>query len=452
MSGFKPFAWEGIKVHSSGLRYNVRLEDYVLRGESGGEEAVMFTWSYTMEKGDPSRPVIFAYNGGPGSPSAWLHMGLLGPKLVEIPGYPSFSEGWRIRDNEEFLLDQCDLVLVDPAGTGWAGLLDQEAAGEYYSVAGDGRAFARLIAGWLKDRGREKSPVYILGESYGTIRSLALADALPETIDLRGIIHIGVSFNVGAKGAMYVEPNVRRLGANAAACRYHYHQDVEEEKFIKDAMEFACGDYARALLLGSRLDRKEYEEVLGRLAYYTGLDPDMLRRNHLRFSEQNFMLGLGPGSLLSMCDSRLTHVFKSGEHSTKYDLKYDPFMEGAADIFEEALLQYAGSELAVPEGRRREASSVDIAERWDYAGYKKDTLALPEELMKVRPRLQMLFVSGRYDLSSTFDFVDWYLSHYDLDPERTDRLVLPSGHASYVGAGMAEELSRRIRKFVCSSR
>ena len=146
MSGFKPFAWEGIKVHSSGLRYNVRLEDYVLRGESGGEEAVMFTWSYTMEKGDPSRPVIFAYNGGPGSPSAWLHMGLLGPKLVEIPGYPSFSEGWRIRDNEEFLLDQCDLVLVDPAGTGWAGLLDQKAAGEYYSVAGDGRAFARLIA------------------------------------------------------------------------------------------------------------------------------------------------------------------------------------------------------------------------------------------------------------------------------------------------------------------
>lgn len=448
MSEFRPFEWEGVKTAPSGLKYTVRLQDCVLRGDGGAEEASMFTWSYTLCGGGSARPVMFAYNGGPGSPSNWLHMGLLGPKLAELTGYPEASGGWTVRENPEFLLDACDIVLVDPAGTGWARLLDKDAAGKYYSVAGDAAAFAELITRWLEDNGRTGSPVYILGESYGTIRNLALADALPGSVNLRGIVHIGVSFNVGARGAMYVEPNVRRLGANAAACRWHYHREMDEAEFVKSAMDFAYGDYARALLLGSRLDRSERESVLDRLSYFTGLSREMLDRNGLRFSEPEFMLGLVPGAMLSMYDSRLTHVFAPGEDGSKYDFKYDPFMERASNVFDTALAQYAASELAAPEGRESLSSSTDIALRWDYASYQKDTLALPAELMKARPELRMLFVSGRYDLSSTFDFVDWYLSHYDLDSARTDRLVLPSGHASYVGAGMAEALSRRIREFI----
>ena len=329
-----------------------------------------------------------------------------------------------------------------------ARLLDENAAGKYYSVAGDAAAFAELITRWLEDNGRTGSLVYILGESYGTIRNLALADALPDSVNLRGIVHIGVSFNVGARGAMYVEPNVRRLGANAAACHWHYHREMDETEFVKSAMDFAYGEYARALLLGSRLDSSERERVLDRLSYFTGLSREMLDRNGLRFSEPEFMLGLVPGAMLSMYDSRLTHVFAPGEDGSKYDFKYDPFMERASNVFDTALARYAESELAAPEGRESLSSSTDIALRWDYASYQKDTLTLPAELMKARPELRMLFVSGRYDLSSTFDFVDWYLSHYDLDPARTDRLALPSGHASYVGAGMAEALSHRIREFI----
>ena len=448
MSHFTPFDWEARKSNSTGLKYTVRLHDYVICGDSGAEEATMFTWSYTSANDNMARPVMFAYNGGPGSPSNWLHMGLLGPKLVELTGYPESSGGWTVRENPEFLLDACDIVLVDPAGTGWARLLDENAAGKYYSVAGDAAAFAELITRWLEDNGRTGSLVYILGESYGTIRNLALADALPDSVNLRGIVHIGVSFNVGARGAMYVEPNVRRLGANAAACHWHYHREMDETEFVKSAMDFAYGEYARALLLGSRLDSSERERVLDRLSYFTGLSREMLDRNGLRFSEPEFMLGLVPGAMLSMYDSRLTHVFAPGEDGSKYDFKYDPFMERASNVFDTALARYAESELAAPEGRESLSSSTDIALRWDYASYQKDTLTLPAELMKARPELRMLFVSGRYDLSSTFDFVDWYLSHYDLDPARTDRLALPSGHASYVGAGMVEALSHRIREFI----
>ena len=448
MSGFVPFAWEDVKTTPSGLRYTVKLQDYILRGESGADEATMFTYSYTLDGADSSRPVLFAYNGGPGSASTWLHMGLLGPKLAALPGFPDDGGSWELRSNGEFLLDRCDIVLVDPVGTGWARLLDKDAAGKYYSVAGDAHAFSMLIEEWLLQRRREDSPVYLLGESYGTIRNLVLADALPENINLRGIVHIGVSFNVGARGTMYIEPNVRRLGTNAAACRWRYHPELDEAEFVKEAMEFAYSDYLHALALGKRMDKAEREGVLDRLAYFTGMDRAFLDEHNLRFSEQDFMLGLVPGAMLSMYDSRLTHVFAPGEDGSKYDFKYDPFMERVANVYDLALERYISDELASPPGRALASDTSQIALNWDYASYAKDTLCLPEELMRERAELRMMFVSGRYDLSSTFDFVDWYLSQYDLDPARTERLVLPSGHAAYVGEGMAEVLSRRIRAFI----
>lgn len=454
MYDFKPFQWECEKTMSaSNLRYRIRLEDHVLTDASGSPEATMFTFSYLQKKGGQDRPVLFAYNGGPGAASAWVHMGLLGPKLVDLPGYPeaAATQAWTLRENSEFLLDACDLVLIDPAGTGWTTLLTESAAEKYYSVSGDAKVFSDLICSWLRTNGRTASPVYLLGESYGTIRNLAVADALPDWVSLQGIIHIGVSFNVGAHSQTYVEPNVRRLGANAAACWYHYHRNdgTTQEKFIRDAMDFAYTDYARALLLGNRLKETERAAVLDRLAYFTGLSADLLKKNGLRFSEQEFLLGLVPGSLISMYDSRLTHRFSEQEDSGRYDVTLDPFLTGVGDVYARAMQDYICKELTAPENRDYLDQSLKISLRWDYAGYEKDTLQLPAKLMEARPELKMLFISGLYDLSSTFDFVVWYLSRYGLDPSRVQRLVLPSGHATYVGEGMAEQLNRSIRAFLC---
>ena len=225
-------------------------------------------------------------------------MGLLGPRLVKFPGYPELE--WpaktRLEDNAEWLLDCCDIVLADPPGAGWARLLDEDAAGEYYSVGGDARAFARFIGAWLRENGREASPVYLLGESYGTIRSVALADCLPEDVRLAGIISVGTSLNVGSRGTLYVEPNVRRLGANAACCWFHHHRgELPLEDFVREAMDFAYGAYARALLLGNRLPEAEREDALDKLAYFTGVDRGFLAENRLRFGEPDFLLRCCPG-------------------------------------------------------------------------------------------------------------------------------------------------------------
>ncbi len=117
MKVFEKYSWEEEKtVSKDGLRYLVRLQDYVLKNPQGKEEAVMFSFSYLRIPQDSSRPVMFAYNGGPGAASSWVHMGLLGPKQISFPNYPNLTQPvkYQIQENEEFLLDQCDLVLMDP--------------------------------------------------------------------------------------------------------------------------------------------------------------------------------------------------------------------------------------------------------------------------------------------------------------------------------------------------
>ena len=462
MENFRIFRWETEKCRpGAGLNYKIRLSDYVLNGENGKPEASIFSFSYLKMPEDAGRPVVFAYNGGPGSNSGWLHMGLLGPKQVKIPGYPEVDRPARfeLTDNREFLLDTCDLVLIDPTGTGWARLLEEKAGAEYYSTAGDARAVSRFITDWLEENGRTGVPVYLIGESYGTLRNLAVADVLPECVNLRGIVHIGTSFNVGARGAMYVEPNVRRLGANACTCWYHHHrEECTREEFAAQAMELAYGDYAHALLMGNRLPKEERKSVLERLAYYTGLTPDFLDKHDLRFGEVDFLLNVVPGEVVSMYDSRLTHHLKQEEvYQTnavgsvdieEADPNQDAFTSCIGTAYDDALRAYIASELSAPEGRAWSDDMMKIAHRWNYRSFEKDTLALPAELMQRRNELRMLFVNGCYDLMSTFDFMTWYLSQYDLDPKRVDQLVLPSGHASYVDEGLADELNRNIRAFV----
>ena len=309
MSEFSPYRWEAEKIAPSGLRYRVRLADHVLTGPDGKAEATMFSWSYLGQGGGSRRPVVFAYNGGPGAASAWLHMGLLGPVLAQLPEYPdglSHPARFELTPNPDLLLDQCDIVLIDPVGTGWARLLDESTAKRHYSTAGDARDFSDFICAWLAESGRENAPVYLLGESYGTIRNVALADVLPESVNLRGIIHVGTSLNVGARTTLLVEPNVRRLGANAAVCWYHHHQDeCSREDFVAQAMDFAYGDYARALLLGNRLNEAERESVLERLSRFTGMDHDFLDKHDLRFGEVDCRLGCCPGAVVSTYEAWL---------------------------------------------------------------------------------------------------------------------------------------------------
>lgn len=449
---FTPFYFEKEFTHKlSGIRYRVEIGDFFLRDEQGKPEASIYSYAYINQAEDASRPVIFAYNGGPGASSSWVHLGLLGPKTVTFTGYPAHPEENTFAENPYFLLDSCDIVLINPPGTYQTEITDA-ARQKYFCPSGDAQAVSQFVQDWLRRHGRLHAPVYLLGESYGTLRSVYVADVLPAEIDLRGIISIGTSFNVGTQKVLPVEPNVRRLGASAAACWYHYHrEECERETFVKDAMDFAYGDYAHALLMGNRLERDVYEQVLEKLHYYTGLDKALLRAQKLRFSEIDFLTKLCPGRLVSAYDSRTSRALETAsmtEEEWNLAIRTEPFMAIADPTIESALQRYTREELAEPAEERPRIDFLDIAMSWDFACVTADPMDLPEKLMKQRENLRFLFVSGYYDLQSTFDFVTYYRSQYDLPAERVTENIYDAGHAAYVGGSAAAALCGDIRTFV----
>lgn len=451
---YTPFSWEAEKeIPETDIRYVVRLKDYPLFDETGEMDACMFSYSYIRRPEDSKRPVIFAYNGGPGAASSWVHLGLLGPRKLELEDFleKEGRAGWKLADNPDTILDSADVVLIDPVGTSFSVITKGEARSRYYTTTGDARTFVDFIENWLKENHRERSPIYLLGESYGTIRNVAVADLLPETIHLKGIISIGTSLNVGA-APLPVEPNVRRLAANAAACWYHFHQEeMKEETFLKEADAFAYGPYAHALLMGSRLPKEERDEVAEKLAYYSGMDKAFLKEHGLRYTEPEFLTRVYPGKVISTYDSRLTLPFDPKDFNPDMlnSMDNEPFMTRVGDSFDEAIAKYLKEELAVPEGRTYNPEPLmDIALGWNYRDMKKSTMDLPVELMKRREDLKFFFVAGYYDLQSTFDFLTYYLSQYDLPEERTLVKVYQSGHASYVGGNNAEEITEDIRKLM----
>lgn len=435
------------KVTDDGKKYVACVEEFFPDGVEGS----MLSYSYTAEGAD--RPVIFAYNGGPGSDSTLLHMGLLGPKVVSFPGYPDKAEPGtaRIISNDSFLIDAADVVLIDPVGTSWtiAPETDEGKAG-IYSIYNDAKSFACFIRDWLERKNRKGAPVYLLGESYGTLRNVAVADILAGELDIKGIISIGNSFNVGSKVPMYVEPNVRRLGANAAACWYHFHREYKErDAFIEEAIDFAYNDYATALLKGNKLTDDEFDAVLDKLSYYSGLGKDLLRNNKLRFSELDFLTQLRNREVISMIDARLYRSYRDGNDETDFMTlePVDPFVRFIGNTLTDSFKSYMKDELMVPE-REYHQDIFSISSCWNYRDLEGDTMLLPVTLMEKIEGLRFLFISGLYDMQSTFDFVRYYLSRYDMPEDRITVREYDAGHASYIGGSCQTEMSADIRAFV----
>lgn len=454
MKAFEPFRFEKEKIDtSSQIKFKTVAEDYLFYDEGGNPEASLYSFSYIAKSMNKDRPVMFCYNGGPGASSSWVHMGLLGPKLVTFPDYPD-GKNAVYGENENFLIDCCDLVMINPPGTEYT-FVREDAEDKYFNTARDAAAVASFIEDWLKKYNRLSSNVYLLGESYGTIRNLAVADVLSSDVSLEGIVSIGTSFNVGSPTTMLVEPNVRRLGANAACCHYHHHRDeMPLSEFVSEAMNFAYGDYAHALLMGSRLPSDEFESTLEKLSYYTGLEKELLRANGLRFDEITYLTSMMKGKIISTYDSRLTRTLDKELTAEEWNstIAEDPFIVYADNEIKNALLKYIEEDIDAPKDRTQEKSMYQIAMKWNYMAFEKDTLVLPSELAEKNKRLRFFFAAGYYDLQSTFDFVTYFLGRYSLPKERVSFKVYESGHAAYVGGFSASLLSEDIRSFIKSDK
>ena len=415
-------------------------------------QAAVFTTAYTVQVAAPgTRPVCFAFNGGPGSSSIWLHLGALGPKRVCVNDDASLPPPpYAVVDNPLTWLAHFDLVFIDPPHTGWSVSASEEARKSHLSVDGDVDAVAEVMRGWLAANRRFGAPLYLCGESYGTTRGAALADKMTDLgLAFTGVILVSCAMDLQTlvfrpKNDL---PHALFLPAFAATAQYHGTLagalGASGEAARTAAEDFVASDYLAALHAGARLTSQARGRIEQRVAELTGLPRSVVAEQNLRINDACFFTeALRPrGLLVGRLDARATAPMGARRER---DMLFDPGIEGVAIPYTAAAMAYHAS-LGLPTDQRYEVLSGDAHKAWrwvrgpsdspggDSAGFTttSDDLA---RAMRRNPHLRVLVASGRYDLGTPYSATDWSLAQMDAPPEvlaRISHRCYDAGHMMY---------------------
>ncbi len=448
-------------AHHSGVfgghsvRYRVQSGDTVLTDDRGLIGSI-FSFAYLMEGFPPtaSRPVTFIYNGGPGSSSVWLHLGALGPKRLRLDHdvNPSVLPPYMLEDNPNCLLDISDLVFIDPVGTGFSRVRGHGKTEDFYGVEEDARSIAQFIDAWLSANNRWNSPKYLVGESYGTIRSAVLMRALMGGLNY-GLLH-AISINGIALAGATLEAEAAHGGdqdyvyllPNLAATAW-YHDKIDKtgktlDGFVSAAEEFAATEYRQALFSGSRLSPAERQAIAAKLASFTGLPAADIIAADLRISSHQFTHTLlaAEGKDLGLFDSRYT--LPHGTEAAADPVGDDPAMAQYTPAFTGAWHDYLRKDLGV---------SIDdtygtIVWNGVYSLWRRErTNVAPMQsfaadftaALRRNPRLKMLVASGYYDLATPLMSTEYTLAQAEAPLDRVRFTRYPSGHMVYLGTAPA---------------
>ena len=438
-----------VKVKGRELRYTVVSEDTILESEPGKPAGSLFSYSYFLKDGAKDRPVLFAYNGGPGSSCLYLHMGFLGP-WTAAPSEVDFdlTPPYQAVENQNFLLEYMDIVLVDPVGVGYGRLLDESRSGDFYSIEGDAEAMAEFISAWTRRHGRQQAPKYLFGESYGTIRSIFAAKYLFERrIHLSGMLMMGSCLMEGIFPYQKpIEVNVQQLPSLAAACWYHKRRQQDpqgEHAFIEDAFAFAEGEYLTALYQGAALAPERRSAVIEKLSAFTGLEEDYLRRKYLRIDVFDFnkLLLQEEGKQLSYYDARFTLPAGSDADgrcdaaTARMDAMYSALWSGIAS-----------EKLGIALDREYLASNSAVRAAFSFLT-ETDPDARLAAAMARTPQLKLLVMAGRYDLCTTMGMARYALSREWVPQERVCLKEYSAGHMAYVDSAVAAQIHDDILDF-----
>ncbi|WP_044560004.1 S10 family peptidase [Azospirillum sp. B4] len=449
------------------LRYRATVAENFLTNAAGKRTASVFTTSYVrtdVPKG-AVRPVVFVFNGGPGSSSLWLHMGFVGPRRVDFadPVHPPTTPPFRTVDNPDSPLDVADIVLIDPPATGYSRILPDGKPEEYFGTAQDAQMTVDLIERWLRANGRLNSPRFLMSESYGTIRAAVVARLLAggpmstgtmDGITLNGVILLGQSMdmaNSGGEDARFLTA----LPTLAATACYHHKGPAgcTAAGQVAAAQAFAADRYVKALFTGSALPEAEREAVTAQLASLTGLSPAVIKANDLRISTATFAHELlaGEGRELGAYDGRYTLPLAG---SGKDPVADDPAMGQYVPGFVGAFDGYIRDDLGVTVAEAYEPIAFRAANaRWDYgqgpgaqinANFAKDLATA----MRRNPRLRVMVGAGYYDLVTTLGSAAYTVAHAGIPQDRTETHLYPSGHMPYMGDEARAALARDVRAFL----
>jgi len=446
------------------LKYKAIAAETVLNNDKGQPEAAIFSVSYIVaDSANKNRPVSFIYNGGPGSASVWLHMGLLGPKRVILPS-DAKDDGaapFDMQDNHQTLLDVTDIVFIDPVGTGFSRALGDTEAKTFWGVSEDAASIARFIRSWLREHGRWNSPKYIGGESYGTTRTAALVHQLESRFDdvsVNGLLLIStiLDFTIDAYDEGNELVHMVMIPTMAATAQYHGRagQGVPLEEWVESARQFALREYAPALLLGSRLEGQQRADILQKLAHYTGLSEQYLDRANLRVHYQRFSRELlrDQGVSVGRLDSRFTGEEIDAVGETP---EIDPSFYGIDGAYTAALNHYVREELKF--NPDREYTIIGGVNSWEWRLSKNmwrqaylNVTPYIGQAMRGNSDLRVFNAAGYYDFATPLFGAEYSLDRSGVDPTRVTYKYYPAGHMMYIHHPSFDQLLDDMRQFIKS--
>jgi len=435
-------------------------------GESEGEKpkATMFFVAYTRDDVEDKAawPITFSFNGGPGSSSVWLHLGVLGPRRVlmdEIGN--SLAPPYRLVDNEYGLLDATDLVFIDPVSTGYSRPVQGEKAKEFHNFKKDIESVGDFIRLYASRHGRWTSPKFLIGESYGTTRAGGLSGYLQERhgMYLNGIMLVStiLDFQTAHFAPGNDLPYILYLPTYTATAWYHKRLAAALQRDLRATLgeveAFALGEYTLALMKGAALSAEERAQIVNKLARYTGLSADYLERTDLRINIQRFVKELlrDQRRTIGRLDSRFTGIDRdsAGEYG-----EYDPSMAIIMGPFTAAFYDYVRGELSFQSDLPYEILSYKVNQQWSFGDHENQYVNVAETLrraMSINPFLKVYVANGYYDLATPYFATVYTFNHLGLDASLQGNIAMGSyeaGHMMYIHRASLAQMKAELAEFI----
>lgn len=459
----------GIRIDGREIPYTATVGSILIHDDSGSPAALIYYTAYTRTDARrlDHRPIAFLYNGGPGSASIWLQMGAYGPRRVVVANAaPAGAAPYRLADNPYSLIDVADMVFIDPVGTGFSHAVGKAQDKDFWGIDRDVRSLARFIAAYVTRHNRWNSPKFLIGESYGTFRSAALANYLQghDGMYLNGIVLMSSVLDRATNSFHPGEdlPYILFLPSYAAAAYYHHLLNPQPSNlvaFLQQVREFAETKYAEALLRGSRLSATEKSAIAQQISRYTGLSENYLLRDNLRVSLPQFLIELQRKLALTTGRLDARYVGPDDDPLAEY-ATYDPQSTSIAGAFTAAWQHYLLDELKFKTESSYHVSADFHGHRWNWShstgqdygfpGYGNVEPDLVEALL-MNPHLQVQVENGYFDLATPFFETEYTMDHLGLPAGLRSHIQLEyykSGHMMYLREPSLAHLKANVSAFI----
>ena len=454
-----------VTVDSRRLAYTATAGTLTTRDLEGKPTASMFYTAYTLDGTKPGtkRPVTFFYNGGPGSPTFWLHMGSFAPVRLKTGNPETIRPApYDFGPNPYTLLDKTDLVFLDAIGAGYSRPLGDTKPAAFYGTDEDADVFAKAIIRYATKYGRWNSPKFLFGESYGTLRSGALAYQLQDRgMALNGVVLLSSIMNYGYRQPGLDQVYLNYLPSYAATAWYHNrlaNRPADVATVVQQARDFAVGPYMSALAKGQNISDAEADQVATQMSRLIGLSPDFIRRANLRIDLPRFQKELLRGSrqTIGRFDSRYTGIDAdaAGERP-ETDASSDAISGAFIATFHDYVTHTLGYKTDMPY-----RLSARDAEGWTWnwkhrapgqggSGQQNNPNTAVDlgAAMRANPYLQVLSMNGWYDMATPFFGTENDLAHMMLEPAQRTNLrftYYPAGHMTYLNPQALADMKRDL--------